>query len=142
MVTPHWVNTRTQPIALPDVIRYLVGVLESPAARGRTFDVGGPEVLSYLDMMQRAAAVMGKRLPNVSVPLLTPGLSSRWLSLVTDVDTETARNLIDSMVNEVVVSDRSIEEIVPGPTLGYDDAVRLALDEREKSGATPDPATA
>ena len=142
MVTPRWVNTRTQPIALPDVIRYLAGVLESPEARGRIFDVGGPEVLSYLDMMQRAAAVMGKRLPNLSVPLLTPGLSSRWLSLVTDVDTETARNLIDSMVNEVIVTDHSIEEIVPGPTMGYDDAVRLALAER--GGATPDldPATA
>jgi uncharacterized protein YbjT (DUF2867 family) len=141
MLTPRWVNTRTQPIALPDVIRYLVGVLEPPAARGRIFDVGGPEVLSYLDMMQRAAAIMGKRLHNVSVPLLTPGLSSRWLSLVTDVDTATARNLVDSMVNEVIVTDRSIQEIVPGPTMGYDDAVRLALADREKSEADLDPAT-
>jgi uncharacterized protein YbjT (DUF2867 family) len=140
MVTPRWVHTRTQPIALPDVIGYLVGVLEPPEARGQIFEIGGPEVLSYLDMLQRAAAVMGKRLPNLSVPLLTPGLSSRWLSLVTDVNTPTARNLVDSMTNEVIVTDHSIEKIVPGPTMGYDDAVRLALAERDDSRARPDPA--
>jgi len=133
MVTPRWVHTRTQPIALPDVIRYLVGVLEAPEARGRIFEIGGPEVLSYLDMLQRAAAVMGRRLPNVSVPLLTPGLSSRWLSLVTDVETATARTLIESMGNEVIVTDHAIEQIVPGPTMGYDDAVRLALADRRES---------
>ncbi|HEY6796606.1 MAG TPA: NAD(P)H-binding protein [Kineosporiaceae bacterium] len=135
MVTPRWVHTRTQPIALPDVIRYLVGVLEPPQARGRTFEIGGPEVLSYLEMMRRAADIMGKRLRNVSVPLLTPGLSSRWLSLVTDVDTATARTLVESMVNEVVVTDHSIYEIVPGPAMGYDDAVRLALADHRRSRA-------
>jgi uncharacterized protein YbjT (DUF2867 family) len=135
MLTPGWVNTRTQPIALPDVLRYLVGVLEAPEAQGRTFEIGGPDVLRYIDMMQRAAEVMGKKLPNISVPLLTPGLSSRWLSLVTDVDTATARNLVDSMTNEVIVTDHSIEDVVPGPTIGYDDAVRLALADRAKAKA-------
>ncbi|MFI7586171.1 NAD(P)H-binding protein [Spongisporangium articulatum] len=130
MVTPHWVATRTQPIALADVLRYLVGVLEPDDARGRVFEIGGPEVLTYLQMLQRAAAVMGKSLPNVTVPLLTPHLSSMWLSLVTDVDTATARNLVDSMSNEVVVHDRSIEGVVPGPTIGYDEAVRRALADR------------
>ncbi|MBT0772174.1 NAD(P)H-binding protein [Kineosporia sp. J2-2] len=132
MVTPQWVNTRTQPIALADVVRYLEGVLEPEAARGRVFEIGGPEVLRYRDMLARAAAIMDKRLPNVTVPLLTPSLSSRWLSLVTDVDTATGRNLVDSMINEVVVNDHSIEEVVPGPTIGYDEAVRLALAERER----------
>jgi uncharacterized protein YbjT (DUF2867 family) len=136
MVTPGWVNTRTQPIALPDVLRYLVGVLTAPAALGRTFEIGGPDVLRYIDMLQRAAAVQGKRLPNISVPLLTPGLSSMWLALVTDVDIATARNLVDSMTNEVVVTDRSIEDVVPGPTIGYDDAVRLALADRARATAT------
>jgi uncharacterized protein YbjT (DUF2867 family) len=135
MVTPGWVNTRTQPIALHDVLRYLVGVLENPAARGRVFEIGGPEVLRYIDMLQRAATVQGKRLPNISVPLLTPSLSSRWLSLVTDVDTATARNLVDSMANEVVVTDRSIEDIVPGAPMGYDEAVRLALSDRRREQA-------
>ncbi|MCD5348672.1 NAD(P)H-binding protein [Kineosporia mesophila] len=133
MVTPHWVSTRTQPIALPDVIRYLEGVLEPEAARGRVFEIGGPEVLRYKDMLARAAAVMGKRLPNVTVPLLTPGLSSHWLALVTDVDTATARNLVDSMINEVIVHDHAIEEVVPGPTIGYDESVRLALADRERA---------
>jgi len=130
MVTPSWVTTRTQPIALRDVVRYLVGVLDNPEARGRVFEIGGPDVLRYLDMLKRAAAIQGKRLPNVSVPLLTPRLSSAWLSLVTDVDLATARNLVDSMANEVIVRDHSIEKIVPGEPMGYDDAVRLALSDR------------
>ena len=133
MVTPRWVNTRTQPIALRDVIRYLVGVLTEPRARGRVFEIGGPDVLRYLDMLQRAAKVQGKQLPNISVPLLSPGLSSGWLALVTDVDLGTARNLVDSMTNEVIVVDHSIREIIPGETIGYDDAVRLALADRARA---------
>jgi uncharacterized protein YbjT (DUF2867 family) len=140
MVTPHWVNTKTQPIALPDVVRYLAGVLEPEAARGRVFEIGGPEVLRYKDMLTRAAQIMGKRLPNLTVPLLTPGLSSHWLALVTDVDAATGRNLIDSMINEVVVHDHSIQEIVPGPTIGYDESVRLALADRGREAAAKDPA--
>jgi uncharacterized protein YbjT (DUF2867 family) len=130
MITPRWVKTRTQPIALDDVIRYLVGVLDHPDALGRVFEIGGPEVLRYIDMLKRAAKVQGKRIPSVDVPLLTPGLSSGWLALVTDVDLATARNLIDSMTNEVIVRDHSIEQLVPGRTLGYDEAVRRALQAR------------
>jgi uncharacterized protein YbjT (DUF2867 family) len=137
MITPRWVDTRTQPIALPDVVRYLVGVLGQPQAIGGTFEIGGPDVLRYIDMLQRAAAVMGRRLPRVRVPLLTPRLSSHWLAFVTDVDLATARNLVDSMTTEVVVTDRSIRAIVPGPGLGYDDAVRLALADRD--AAAPEP---
>ena len=124
MITPKWTKTRTQPIALEDVIRYLVGVLDKPEARGRVFEIGGPEVLRYIDMLKRAAAVQGKRIPSVDVPLLTPRLSSGWLALVTDVDMATARNLIDSMSNEVVVRDPSIRDVVPFEPIGYDEAVR------------------
>lgn len=132
LVTPRWVNTRTQPIALPDVIRYLMGVLEPDEARGRTFDIGGPEVLRYLDMLERVARIRGKPLPNVTVPLLTPRLSSAWLALVTNVDLSTARNLVDSMITEAVVQDHdAIRELVPGEPMGYDDAVRLALADLE-----------
>jgi uncharacterized protein YbjT (DUF2867 family) len=132
MVAPRWVNTRTQPIALPDVIRYLVGVLDAPETEGKVYDVGGPEVLRYVDMLKRAAAIQNKRsLPLFTVPLLTPRLSSGWLTLVTDVNLETSRNLIDSMTNEVVVRDgNAISKVIPGETIGYDDAVRLALAER------------
>jgi uncharacterized protein YbjT (DUF2867 family) len=139
MVTPHWVNTRTQPIALRDVLRYLVGVLESAQARGRVFEIGGPDVLRYIDMLQRAAAIMGKSLPSVTVPLLTPRLSSHWLSLVTDVDTATARNLVDSMTNEVIVSDHAIESVVPFELTGYDESVRIALTDRARARHEPVP---
>ena len=104
MVTPEWVNTRTQPIALPDVVRYLVGVLEPVEARGQVYEIGGPEVLRYIDMMQRAAAVHGQ------VPAATsacrcsrpgcPRAGSRWSPTSTSA---TARNLVDSMTNEMVV---------------------------------------
>ncbi len=131
MIVPKWATTRTQPIALADVVRYLVGVLEPEAAKGRVFEVGGPEVLTYAEMMRRVAQLRHHRqLRMLAVPLLTPRLSSYWLSLVTDVDTATARNLVDSMSNEVVVSDYSIADIVPGMPMGYDDAVREAYRQR------------
>lgn len=130
MITPRWVRTRTQPIAVDDVVRYLVGVLGNPRAVGRVFEVGGPDVLEYREMLQRVAVIEGRRLPIVPVPLLSPGLSSRWLAFVTDVDTRAGRNLVDSMVNEVVVHDPSIRDVVPFELTGYDDAVRHALEER------------
>jgi uncharacterized protein YbjT (DUF2867 family) len=134
MVVPKWATTRTQPIALTDVIRYLVGVLEPQAARGRIFEVGGPEVLTYADMMRQVARWHHHRpLPMLTVPLLTPRLSSYWLALVTDVDTATARNLVDSMSNEVVVTEKSITELVPGPPLSYRDAVREAYRQRSEA---------
>ena len=134
MVVPRWVSTRTQPIALPDVIRYLTGVLDVPETIGQTYDIGGPEVLRYADMMQRAARIMKKRsIPMLALPLLTPRLSSGWLSLVTDVDVPTGRNLVDSMTTEVVVGDDTIRRLIPGKLLGYDDAIRLALDSASAS---------
>jgi len=129
MITPQWVATRTQPIAIDDVVRYLVGVLTRPEASGQVYEVGGPEVLRYSTMLRRVAEIEGRPLILVPVPLLTPGLSSLWLSLVTDVDPETGRNLIDSMSNEVVVRDQSIRELIPFQPAPYDDAVRTALRE-------------
>jgi uncharacterized protein YbjT (DUF2867 family)/membrane protease YdiL (CAAX protease family) len=130
MITPRWVRTRTQPIAVADVVLYLVGVLDRPDAMGRTFEIGGPEVLRYKTMLQRVARILGRDLPIVPVPFLSPYMSSLWLSLVTDVDTTTGRNLVDSMTNEVVVRDPAIREVVPFEPMGYDDAVRAALEER------------
>jgi len=130
MITPRWVTTRTQPIAVDDVVRYLVGVLGHPDALGAVFEIGGPDILEYRTMLKRVAAIENRRLPIVSVPLLTPGLSSRWLAFVTDVDTQTGRTLIDSMANEVIVTDDTIRAVVPFELTGYDDAVRHALEER------------
>ena len=133
MVCPRWVRTRTQPIAVDDVVRYLVEVLTVEAAAGRAFDVGGPDVLAYLEMMRRVAAIEGRTMLVVPVPLLTPSLSSRWLSLVTDVDVATGRSLIDSMSNEVVVRDDAIRTLVPFEPMDYDAAVLCALGERAQS---------
>jgi uncharacterized protein YbjT (DUF2867 family) len=136
MVTPRWVRTKTQPIAVADVVRYLVGVLGEPRAKGRVFEIGGPEVMEYVAMLRRVAAIKKRRLAVLPVPLLSPGLSSRWLALVTDVDTQTGRSLIDSMANEVVVTDDSIRSVVPFEPMGYDDAVRTALSERDEPNGT------
>jgi len=133
MITPRWVRTRTQPVAVADVVRYLIGVLDLPAAAGRAFDIGGPEVLAYVDMMRRVAVIEGRRMLVVPVPLLSPRLSSYWLSLVTDVDVQTGRSLIDSMSNEVVVRDDSIRALLPFEPMGYDAAVLVALGERAKA---------
>jgi uncharacterized protein YbjT (DUF2867 family) len=130
MVTPRWVSTRTQPIAVADVVRYLAGVLDAPEAAGRVFEVGGPEVLTYLQMMTRVAEIQNRHLFVVPVPLLSPQLSSRWLALVTDVDVATGRSLIDSMTNEVVVTDDAIRSIVPFDPMDYDEMVMAALVER------------
>lgn len=131
MVAPHWVGTKTQPISLQDVIAYLVGVLDNEDAMGRIFEIGGPDVLSYREMLRRASKIQnGRDVPIVVVPVLTPQLSSRWLAFVTDVDAKTGANLIESMDNEVVVQDDSIREVVPFEPMGYDEMVRVALADR------------
>ncbi len=133
MITPRWVRTKTQPIAVSDVIRYLVEVLELPETVGRAFDIGGPDILEYGEMMRRVAAIEGRKIVVVPVPLLSPALSARWLSLVTDVDTQTGRSLIDSMSNEVVVRDASIRDLVPFEPMSYDSAVAQALSDRAEA---------
>ncbi len=134
MVTPRWVGTRTQPIAVDDVVRYLVGVLELPEAADRSFDIGGPDVLPYREMLQRVAAIEGRSIPVVPVPLLSPRLSSLWLGLISDVDAPTARALVDSMTNEVVVREDSIRELMPFEPMNYEDAVLRALGEWAEAG--------
>ena len=99
---------------------------------GETFEIGGPDAMTYRDMMQIAGEqIQGRRTPMVTVPVLSPGLSSRWLALVTDVDATTGRNLIDSMGVEVVVTEQRIRDVVPGEPLTYEEAVRRALAERK-----------
>jgi uncharacterized protein YbjT (DUF2867 family) len=133
MITPQWVATRTQPIAVDDVVTYLVGVLERPEASGRVFEVGGPDVVEYSTMLRRVAAIENRPLIVLPVPLLTPWLSSLWLTLVTDIDTSTGRALVDSMINEVIVRDQSIRDLIPIQPMSYDDAVRAALRERREA---------
>jgi uncharacterized protein YbjT (DUF2867 family) len=128
MVTPKWVDTRCQPLAVRDVLAYLVGVLDLDSAYGRVFELGGPDVLSYRQMMAEYARVAGlpRRLV-VPVPVLSPRLSSLWVGLVTPLPTTLARPLVDSLVNEVVVHDPAITELLPRQLLTYRESVELAL---------------
>lgn len=146
MVAPSWAATRTQPIALSDVVRYLVGVMDNPDALGRVFEVGGADVLTYEQMLRRAARVRnGRDVPTLSVPSLGAGIGDRlmtevsgaFMAVMTRVDPATARHLIASMDTEVVVSDTAIREVVPFEPLGYDDMVREALAARLREVGTP-----
>jgi uncharacterized protein YbjT (DUF2867 family) len=149
MVTPKWVGTRIQPIAVHDVLRYLVGSASLPRSVSRRFDIGGPDVLTYAEMMRRYSDVAGLR-PRVllPVPLLTPRLSSLWVGLVTPVPSGLARPLVESLRNEVVCAEHDIAWYVPDPPGGLvplDDAIALALrhtregdvSTRWSSAATP-----
>ncbi|GAA1910193.1 SDR family oxidoreductase [Streptomyces sodiiphilus] len=141
MVTPSWVRTRLQPIAVRDVLRYLVGCARLPAEVSRTFDIGGPDVLTYREMMQRYASVAGlRRRLIVSVPVLTPTLSSHWIGLITPVPAGLARPLAESLRHEVVCTEQDILRYVPDPPdgrIGFDLALRLALKRvREADVAT------
>ena len=131
MVTPKWVSTRIQPIAVQDVLRYLAGSATLPAGVSRSFDIGGPDVLTYADMMRRYCAVAGLRQRVlIPVPLLTPRLSSLWVGLVTPVPAGLAKPLVESLVNEVVCAEHDIAEYVPDPPAGLvplDLAIALAL---------------
>ena len=128
MVTPTWGDTRCQPLAVRDVLAYLVGVLGLEGAEGRVLEVGGPDVLTYREMMAQYAEVAGlpRRLV-LPVPVLSPRLSSLWVGLVTPLPASLARPLVDSLVNEVIVHDPAITELVPRRLLPYREAVRLAL---------------
>lgn len=131
MVTPRWVRVRTQPIAIRDVLRYLVLAADLPPQVNRTFDIGGPQVMTYEEMMQGYARVAGLR-KRVILPInvLTPSLSSHWVNLVTPVPRAIARPLVQSLVHPAVCREHDIAQWIPDPAeglLSFDDAVRLAL---------------
>ncbi|MDI3417636.1 SDR family oxidoreductase [Streptomyces luteolus] len=131
MVTPSWVQTRTQPIGVRDVLRYLVGSARMPDDVDRAFDIGGPDILTYREMMRRFARVAGlPRRVIVPVPVLTPRLSSLWVGLVTPVPTTLARPLTESLRHEVVCREHDIARYVPdlpGRPLSFDEALALAV---------------
>jgi len=127
MICPRWVTVPTQPIALRDVTRYLSGVCGVEPAFGETFDVGGPDVMTYREMIERIARQRGKHPLIVEVPVLTPRLSSWWLHLVTPVKAAIARPLIEGLRVPTVAHDDRIRELVPVELTSFDDAVRDAL---------------
>ncbi|MBU6200950.1 MAG: DUF2867 domain-containing protein [Acidobacteria bacterium] len=136
MVTPKWVDTRCQPVAIRNVLHYLAESLTADVT-GTVLDVGGPEVLTYRQMMEQYAQEAGlrKRLI-VRVPFLTPRLSSHWIGLVTPIPPALAKPLIESLVNDVVVTGRAAADAMPTEQLTYREAVRLALG-RSRAGRVP-----
>ena len=127
MVAPRWVSTPTQPIALADAVRYLAAVAGREETIGETYDLGGPEVMTYRQMIERVADMRGKRRVVIEVPVLTPFLSSLWLHLVTPVGASVARPLVEGLRNPTVAEDRRILDLVPFPLTPFDRAAREAL---------------
>ncbi len=133
MVTPRWVTTRTQPIAIRDVIAYLAQAPGAEGARGRAIEIGGPDVTTYGGMMDALAEAMGTwRRPRVPVPLLTPYLSSLWIGLVTPVDAGVARPLVEGLSTETIVRDSSGMALFDVEGTPMDEAMRLALREESQ----------
>jgi len=136
MVTPSWVRTECQPIYIDDVVTYLAGVLERPETAGEVYEIGGPDVLTYQEILTTTAEILvGRRPLIVPVPVLSPGLSARWLGLVTDVDVGVAKPLVDGLQNRVVVSDDSIRDHVRPELTPFEESVTLALGK----APTPEP---
>jgi len=132
MITPKWLNTRSQPIAIRNVIDNLNGVMMNPKAFNKSFDIGGPEVLSYKQMLLKFAKIRGLRRYILTVPVMTPKLSSYWLYFVTSTSYKLAVHLVNSMKVEVICQNNNIREIVASPLLSYADSIRLAFDKIEQ----------
>jgi uncharacterized protein YbjT (DUF2867 family) len=131
MVTPRWLRTRVQPIAVRDVLYYLTKAAELPADVSRAFDIGGPETFTYTEMSARYAAISGlRKRVAIPVPVLTPRLSSHWVNLITPLPRSLASSLMDSLENDVVCTEHDIAEHIPDPDGGlmhYEDAIEFAL---------------
>lgn len=127
LITPRWVHTKCQPIAIRNVIDYLTGILEHQETAGASYDIGGPEVMSYLDLIKGYCLVRGLRRVFLPTRLLSPRLSSGWLCLLTSTSFPLARSLVDSLTHETVCHDRKLREIIPLELLSYREAVERAL---------------
>lgn len=134
MVTPKWVHTRSQPIAVQQVLHYLVDCLRRPETIGRTFDIGGPDVLSYREIMQTMAECLGlRRRLIIPVPVLTPRLSSLWIHLVTPIDRRIARPLAEGLRNPVICRNDDAARLMPGIRVSVRDAILSAI-ESDRAG--------
>jgi len=133
MVTPKWVNTKCQPIGIRDVLAYLISVLHKEKAYNQTFDIGGPDILTYKEMMFGYAKERGLKRWIFTVPVLTPRLSSLWLNMITPVPYSLARSLVDSMKNEVICKDDRIKDVVPRDCLTYAESLHLAFEKIDQN---------
>jgi len=136
MVCPKWVLTKCQPIAIDDVVEYLVRSIETNETKSKTFDIGGPEILTYMDMMIQYGKTLKKSIKIIIIPYLTPRLSSYWIDLITPVKASLARPLIDSLRHEAIVKDNSISDIIPLRLKNFEKSIEIAKDEQTENGRT------
>jgi uncharacterized protein YbjT (DUF2867 family) len=132
MVCPKWVLTKSQPISVDDVVEYLVRSIDVNETEGKDFDIGGTEVLTYLQMMKRYATMLKKHIKIIIIPFLTPRLSSYWVDLITPVKASLARPLIDSLKYEATVKDEAIKKMIPLKLKTFEEAIKTAEDEEQQ----------
>lgn len=132
MVCPKWVSNKSQPIAVDDVVSYLIKAIDTPDIQDRSFDIGGPDVLSYIDMMKRYANMINKSIRIIIIPILTPRLSSYWVDLVTPLPASLARPLIDSLKHEAIVKEDTIKNKILLKLKSFEEAVIVAKEEEEE----------
>jgi uncharacterized protein YbjT (DUF2867 family) len=133
MTVPKWVNTLCQPIAIRDVLGYLEGALANEKAYNQTFDIGGPDILSFKDMMLTYAKVRHLKRYIITIPFLSPKISSYWLYFVTSTSYQLAQSLVDSMKNETIKKDDSVDKVIPRKCLSYEEALKLAFEKIEQN---------
>lgn len=133
MVTPSWVKSLAQPIAIDDVITYLVGCMEHPETAGKIYEIGGPDKMTYEELMRVYAAYLNKNLFIIQIPFLTTRLSSYWVDLITPVKASLARPLIDSLVHDTVVTDDSITKIIPIRLKSVRESIDIATNEMQQN---------
>jgi uncharacterized protein YbjT (DUF2867 family) len=135
MITPKWVNTKTQPIAIRDVLRYLTDALKVEESTGEIIEIGGEDILTYKDLMNIYAGVRGLKRHFIKVPVLTPRLSSHWIGFVTPLPSRIAKPLVDGLKNELICKSTKAKELFNFRPISYKEAVELAL-QRNKEGKT------
>jgi len=136
MVTPSWVRSVSTPIALPDLLDYLVAVAELPDAAGRVLDAGGPDAVTYEQVMRCYGRLVGRKVRILAVPVLTPRLSSYWLRFVTSVPTNVARALVEGLEHDFVADDAALRALVPRRLMGLEEAVSAAIEADRTHSAT------
>ncbi len=133
MIAPRWVENQCQPISIFDVLDYLVQVLDHPKCLGKAFDIGGPDILTYRQMLLTFAKIRGLKRFILGVPVLTPHLSSYWLYLITSTNFTLASTLVESLKNHAICHDKTIQEIIPKKCLSFEEALKKTLDRIEEN---------
>ena len=129
MVCPKWVKSQTQPIAVDDVVDYLIGVMKNSDTSGKNLEIGGPDIMTYEQLMRLYSSILNRNLNIIQIPFLTPRLSSYWIDLVTPVKASLARPLVDSLVHDSIVKDKSAQQLVPVHLKHMTEAIAVAREE-------------